>query len=154
MMGGGQQQLQQLSQELEAIDEEISELEVEIEDLRTRQSEIDEATEAIETLDSGSTVQVPLGGGAYLRAEVQDIDEVIVDLGGGYAAEQEQDDAVDALERKRDVLDDRIDDVQDEISELEAESEEIEQQAQQMQQQMQQQQMQQMQQQQQQGNDE
>jgi len=154
MMGGGQQQLQQLSQELEAIDEEISELEVEIEDLRTRQSEIDEATEAIETLDSGSTVQVPLGGGAYLRAEVQDIDEVIVDLGGGYAAEQEQDDAVDALERKRVVLDDRIDDVQDEISELEAESEEIEQQAQQMQQQMQQQQMQQMQQQQQQGNDE
>jgi prefoldin alpha subunit len=153
-MGGGQQQLQQLSQELEAIDEEISELEVEIEDLRTRQSEIDEATEAIETLDSGSTVQVPLGGGAYLRAEVQDIDEVIVDLGGGYAAEQEQDDAVDALERKRVVLDDRIDDVQDEISELEAESEEIEQQAQQMQQQMQQQQMQQMQQQQQQGNDE
>ena len=153
MGGGGQQQLQQLSQELEAIDEEIEELESEIEGLRTRQSEIDEAIEAIETLDSGSTVQVPLGGGAYLRAEVQDIDEVIVDLGGGYAAEQDQDDAVDALERKKGVLDDRIDDVQDEISELEAESSEIEQQAQQMQQQMQQQQMQQLQQQQEQGDE-
>ena len=151
--GGGQQQLQQLSQELEAIDEEIEELESEIEGLRTRQSEIDEAIEAIETLDSGSTVQVPLGGGAYLRAEVQDIDEVIVDLGGGYAAEQDQDGAVDALERKKGVLDDRIDDVQDEISELEAESSEIEQQAQQMQQQMQQQQMQQLQQQQEQGDE-
>jgi prefoldin alpha subunit len=153
MGGGGQQQLQQLSQELEAIDEEIEELESEIEGLRTRQSEIDEAIEAIETLDSGSTVQVPLGGGAYLRAEVQDIDEVIVDLGGGYAAEQDQDGAVDALERKKGVLDDRIDDVQDEISELEAESSEIEQQAQQMQQQMQQQQMQQLQQQQEQGDE-
>jgi prefoldin alpha subunit len=97
-------------------------------------------------------VQVPLGGGAYLRAEVQDIDEVIVDLGGGYAAEQDQDDAVDALERKRDVLDDRIDDVQEEIDELESESDELEEQAQQMQQQMQQQQMQQLQQQQ--GEDE
>ncbi len=148
MMGGGQQQLQQLSQELEAIDEEIAELEAEIGNLRTRQTEIDEAIEAIETLDSGSTVQVPLGGGAYLRAEVQDIDEVIVDLGGGYAAEQQQGDAIDALERKQDVLDDRIDDVEAEISELESESDEIEQQAQQMQQQMQQQQMQQMQQQQ------
>ncbi|WP_251331273.1 prefoldin subunit alpha [Haloplanus pelagicus] len=147
-MGGGQQQLQQLSQELEAIDEEIAELEAEIGNLRTRQTEIDEAIEAIETLDSGSTVQVPLGGGAYLRAEVQDIDEVIVDLGGGYAAEQQQGDAIDALERKQDVLDDRIDDVEAEISELESESDEIEQQAQQMQQQMQQQQMQQMQQQQ------
>jgi prefoldin alpha subunit len=153
MGGGGQQQLQQLSQELEAIDEEIAELEAEIEDLRTRQSEIDEAIEAIETLDSGSMVQVPLGGGAYLRAEIQDIDEVIVDLGGGYAAEQEQDDAVDALERKKGVLDDRIDDVEAEISELESESDEIEQQAQQMQQQMQQQQMQQMQQQQEQGDE-
>mgnify|MGYP000005856536 CR=1 FL=1 len=147
MMGGGQQQLQQLSQELEAIEEEIEELEDEIEGYRDEQAEIDEAVEAIETLDSGSTVQVPLGGGAYLRAEIQDIDEVIVDLGGGYAAEQDEDDAVDALERKRDLLDDRVDDVQDEISELESESEEIEQQAQQMQQQMQQQQMQQMQQQ-------
>jgi prefoldin alpha subunit len=153
MGGGGQQQLQQLSQELEAIDEEIEELEAEIENLQTRQSEIDDAVEAVQTLDSGSMVQVPLGGGAYIRAEVQDIDEVIVDLGGGYAAEQDQDDAVEALDRKRDVLDDRIDDVQDEISELEAESEEIEQQAQQMQQQMQQQQMQQLQQQQQ-GDDE
>jgi prefoldin alpha subunit len=152
MMGGGQQQLQQLSQELEAIDEEISELEAEMENLRTRQNDIDEAIQAIETLDSGSTVQVPLGGGAYLRAEVQDIDEVIVDLGGGYAAEQEQDDAIDALERKRDVLDDRIDDVEADISELESESDEIEQQAQQMQQQMQQQQMQQLQEQQ--GDDE
>ncbi|WP_092635202.1 prefoldin subunit alpha [Haloplanus vescus] len=148
MGGGGQQQLQQLSQELEAIEEEIEELEDEIEGYRDEQAEIDEAVEAIETLDSGSTVQVPLGGGAYLRAEIQDIDEVIVDLGGGYAAEQDEDDAVDALERKRDLLDDRVDDVQDEISELESESEEIEQQAQQMQQQMQQQQMQQMQQQQ------
>ncbi|WP_338740020.1 prefoldin subunit alpha [Haloplanus salilacus] len=151
-MGGGQQQLQQLSQEIEAIDEEITELEDEIQDLRDRQSDIDEAVEAIETLDSGSTVQVPLGGGAYLRAEVQDIDEVIVDLGGGYAAEQNQGDAVEALERKRDILDDRIDDVQAEIDELESESAELEEQAQQMQQQMQQQQMQQMQQQQ--GNDE
>ncbi|MFB6255391.1 MAG: prefoldin subunit alpha [Haloplanus sp.] len=145
MGGGGQQQLQQLSQELEAIDEEIEELEREANGLRTRQREVDEAIEAIETLDSGSTVQVPLGGGAYLRAEVQNIDEVIVGLGGGYAAEQDQEGAIDALERKKGVLDDRIDDLQDEISELEAESDEIEQQAQQMQQQMQQQQMQQMQ---------
>jgi prefoldin alpha subunit len=91
-------------------------------------------------------VQVPLGGGAYLRAEVQDIDEVIVGLGGNYAAEQESDDAIDALRTKQDALDERIAEVRGEISDLEDESAELEQQAQQMQQQMQQQQMQQMQQ--------
>ncbi|MWV65761.1 prefoldin subunit alpha [Halorubrum sp. JWXQ-INN 858] len=144
-MGGGQQQLQQLSQELQALDEEIETLEGEIDDLRAEQADIDEAVEAIETIDTGSTVQVPLGGGAYVRAEVQDIDEVIVSLGGNYAAEQEQDDAIDVLRRKQQALDDRIAETQGDVDELESESQQIEQQAQQMQQQMQQQQMQQLQ---------
>jgi prefoldin alpha subunit len=152
-MGGGQQQLQQLSQELEAIDQEIEELESRIQGLRQQQTDIDEAIEAINTLETGSTVQVPLGGGAYVRAEIQNIDEVIVDLGGNYAAEHEQDGAIEAMERRKELLDDRIDEVQEEIQELEAESDQLEQQAQQMQQQMQQQQMQQMQQMQEEGDE-
>ena len=146
MMGGGQQQLQQLSQELQALDEEIETLESEVESHREEQADIDDAVEAIETLDTGATVQVPLGGGAYVRAEVQDIDEIIVSLGGNYSAEQPQEDAIDVLRRKQDALNDRIEETQAEIDELESESDELEQQAQQMQQQMQQQQMQQMQQ--------
>lgn len=147
MMGGGQQQLQQLSQELQALDQEIEALESEVEGYRGEKADIDEAVEAIETLETGATVQVPLGGGAYVRAEVQDIDEVVVSLGGNYSAEQDQDDAIDVLRRKQDALDDRIEETQADIDELESESQELEQQAQQMQQQMQQQQMQQMQQQ-------
>ena len=145
MMGGGQQQLQQLSQELQALDEEIEALEAEIDEYESEKADIDDAVEAIETLDTGETVQVPLGGGAYLRAEVQDIDEVIVSLGGNYSAEQAQDDAIDVLRRKQEALDDRIEETREEVDELESESQELEQQAQQMQQQMQQQQMQQMQ---------
>ena len=146
MMGGGQQQLQQLSQELQELDEEIEVLEEEIADYREEQSDIDDAIEAIETLDTGATVQVPLGGGAYVRAEVQDIDEIIVSLGGNYSAEQNEEDAIDVLRRKQEALDDRIEETEKEVDELESESQELEQQAQQMQQQMQQQQMQQMQQ--------
>ncbi|TKX82445.1 prefoldin subunit alpha [Halorubrum sp. SD626R] len=145
-MGGGQQQLQQLSQELQELDEEIEVLEEEIADYREEQSDIDDAIEAIETLDTGATVQVPLGGGAYVRAEVQDIDEIIVSLGGNYSAEQNEEDAIDVLRRKQEALDDRIEETEEEVDELESESQELEQQAQQMQQQMQQQQMQQMQQ--------
>ena len=146
MMGDGQQQLQQLSQELQALEAEIETQQSLVEELQTEQTAIDDAIEAIGTLSSGDTVQVPLGGGAYVRAEVQDIDEVVVSLGGGYAAEQAEGDAVTALERKQEALDDRIAEVKAEIGDLEAESDELEQQAQQMQQQMQQQQMQQMQQ--------
>ena len=143
MMGGGQQQLQQLSQELQALDEEIEALEAEVASYRQEKIDIDDAVEAIETLETGATVQVPLGGGAYVRAEVQDIDEIVVSLGGNYSAEQDQGDAVEVLRRKQDALDDRIEETEADIDELESESKELEQQAQQMQQQMQQQQMQQ-----------
>ncbi|WP_089383215.1 prefoldin subunit alpha [Halorubrum vacuolatum] len=146
-MGGGQGQLQQLSQELQALDQAIGSLEEEIDAHREEQVEIDEAVKAIETLESDSTVQVPLGGGAYVRAEIDDIDEVIVSLGGNYAAEQDREDAIEVLKRKREALDDRIQETREEIDELESESDQLEQQAQRMQQQMQQQQMQQLQQQ-------
>jgi len=143
MMGGGQQQLQQLSQELQALDEEIDALEAEIASYRQEKTDINDAVEAIHTLETDATVQVPLGGGAYVRASVQDIDEIVVSLGGNYAAEQSQDDAVDVLRRKQDALDDRIEETKADVDELESQSKQLEQQAQQMQQQMQQQQMQQ-----------
>ncbi len=137
--GGGNQQLQELAQELEAIEEQREALQTEIEGLRDQKTEIDEAIEAAEELESGSTVQVPLGGDAYVRAEIADIDEIVVDLGGGYAAERDQDGAIDSLEAKKDTIDDRIEEIQADVAELESESEELEERAQQMQaQQMQQ----------------
>ena len=145
--GGGGGQLQQLAEEIQAIEEQVEALEGEIEGLQDEKLEIDEAIEALELLDSGDTVQVPLGGDAYVRAEVQDIDEIIVSLGGGYAAEREQDGAIDTLEQKKETLDDRIDEIRSDIAELESESQELEEQAQQMQQQQMQQHMAQMQQQ-------
>ncbi len=141
--GPGQQKLQELSEQIQALEEEKEQVRGEIEGLQAEKSDIDEAIEGLETLETGSTVQVPLGGGAYLRASVEDIDEVIVELGGGYAAEQTQGDATDVLERKKENLDDRIDDLQSEVAEIETESQQLEQEAQQAQQQMLQQQMQQ-----------
>jgi prefoldin alpha subunit len=143
--GGGRQQLQQLAETIQALDEEREELEKDIVGLRDQQEAIDEAIEGIETLEDGSIVQVPLGGGAYVRAEIQDIDEIVVDIGGDYAAEREGEGAIDSLEAKRDRLDDRIAEIEAEVAEIEEESDDLEQRAQQAQQQMQQQQMQQMQ---------
>jgi prefoldin alpha subunit len=143
--GGGNPELQELSQQLQEIEEHREEIEAEIESLREEKTDIDDAIETIGALDTGSTVQVPLGGGAHVRAEVQDLDEIVVELGGGYAANRDEESAVEILENKQDTLDDRISDLQDEVGELETESAELEQKAQQLQQQQMQQQMQQMQ---------
>lgn len=137
--GSGGGQLEQLSQELEVLEQQKEAMEGEIEGFQDEQREIDEATDALEHLDSGSTVQVPLGGDAYVRAEVQNVDETVVSLGGGYAAEQDEDGAISTLERKRDALDDRIEEVREEMNGLESERDRLEQQAQQLQQQQMQQ---------------
>lgn len=143
---GGGGELQELEAQLEALEQSRAALQSDIERLRAQKAAIDEAIDALEQLDTGSTVQVPLGGGAYLRAEITDIEEVIVDLGGNYAAQQDQDGAVTVLRGKKETLDDRISDLQTEVSEVEAQTEQLEQRATQMQQQQLQQLQQQMQQ--------
>ena len=140
--GGGGGELQALSQELQELQQQIEFLEEEIESVRAEQREIDDAVEALDALETGSTVQVPLGGGAYVRAELLDLDEVVVEIGGDYAVEREEEGAVETLERKRETLDDRIDELNEEIAAFEAESDELESRAQQLQQQQMQQQMQ------------
>jgi prefoldin alpha subunit len=146
-LGGGNPQLQKVAQQIEEIEEQQAAIEEEIERLQAEKQDMNEAIEAVEELETGSTVQVPVGGDAYVRAEVADIDEVVVSLGGGYAAERDQDGAVDTLETKQDTLDERIEEMRSDLGELESESERLEERAQEMQsdqlQQMQQQQQQQ-----------
>lgn len=145
-VGGGDNELRQLQEQLDAIDEEVDSIEQEIEGLRTEKTEADEAISALDRLESDDVVQVPLGGDAYVRAEIQNVDEIVVSLGGGYAAERDKEGAVESLEHKKETLDDRISNLQSDINELEEESAEVEQRAQQMQQQQLQQLQQQMQQ--------
>lgn len=136
MSMGGSGQLQELQQELQVLESKRQELEAEVETLQEEKREIDEAIEGLETLETGSIVHVPLGGEAYVRAAVEDIDEVVVGLGGGYAAEETREEATETLENKKERLDDRIDEVRSEISEVEEQTRELEQRAQQAQQQL------------------
>jgi prefoldin alpha subunit len=144
---GGNPELQELSQQLQELDAQQESLEDEVERLQDEQAEITEAVDALESLETGSTVQVPVGGGAYVRATVDDIDEVVVGIGSDFAAEQPRDDAIETLRSKRDTLSERIEEFQADIEEVENEIGQLEQKAQQLQQQQQQQAMQQLQQQ-------
>ena len=143
-MSAGGDGMRELQERIEAIEQQVETLRAEVESLRVEQTEIDEAIEAIGSIDTGDTVQVPLGGGAYVRAEIENAEEIIVGFGGGYAGERDSEGAVESLERKRDLLDDRIKEVQEDIEELREESTDLEQRAQQLQQQQMQQLQQQM----------
>jgi prefoldin alpha subunit len=143
-IGGGGGQMQELAAQLEELEQHQEAVEAEIQSLQDEKRNIDEAIEALDELESGATVQVPLGGGAHVRAEVQDIDEVVVTLGADYAAERDREGAVSTLESKQETLDDRINGLRSDMAELENETEKLEQRieqarAQQMQQMQQQQ---------------
>ncbi len=127
----------QLSQELQVIDRQIEQIESEVTQIRTQQTSMREAVRAIGELDTGATVQVPLGGGAFVRATIEDIDEVIVDLGGDYAAEQDATTATETITRKREALDDRAEELLAELEGVVTRRSEVEQQVQALQQQAQ-----------------
>ncbi|PSQ50678.1 prefoldin subunit alpha [Halobacteriales archaeon SW_7_65_23] len=148
-LGGGGGQAQEIQQQIEELQQHQAALEEEIEQLQEQKRDVDDAIEAVENLETGGTVQVPLGGGAYVRAEIADIDEVIVDLGADYSAERDREGAVSSLESKKETIDGRIEELRSEIAEIDTETEKLQDRAEELQAQ-QMQQMQQMQQQQQQ----
>jgi len=129
--GGDEARLQQMAAQKEEIEQVTEALRSQVERMRAEQTEIEDAIEAIESLETGDVVQVPVGGEAYLQASIEDMDAIIIALGGGFAAERDQPEAVEVLEDKVDRLQEEIDEATDAIADLEAQGEEISAQAQQ-----------------------
>lgn len=139
--GAALQELSQQLEELEAVKEQLAD---QLGATQTEKQEVKTAIETLGDLETGSTVQVPLGGDAYVRAEIQDIEDVIVSLGADYAAERSQAGAIETLENRIDQLDEQIAEIQDNLSDVDTDIQEVESHAQQVRQQMAQQQAQQM----------
>lgn len=131
-MASSQQELQQLTQQLQAIQAQLQELRTEREALRVTGDELDGAVDALERLESGSTVQVPLGAETYVRAEIQDVDEVLVAIGADYSAQRDRDGAVETLNERRSLVEERLESINEQIAELESAASDLEQQAQQL----------------------
>jgi prefoldin alpha subunit len=47
---------------------------------------------------------VPVGFGSFVHAEIKNADKVIVDLGAGFSAEKTADEAIEALNRRKEQL--------------------------------------------------
>ncbi len=131
-MSGAERDAREMSQELQAIQAEIQELTRERESLRATLENLEGAVDALERLESDSTVQVPLGGSAYVRASIEDIDEVIVDIGGGFSAQRDRDGAISTLRERQDTVEQQIEEMTERLGELQSESGDLEQQLQQV----------------------
>lgn len=129
-MGEQQRELQQVSQQLQLIQSQLQELAAEQERLRGSVQRLDGAIDALERLESGSTVQVPLGGNTYVRAEIQDVDEVLVAIGADYSAQRSRDGAIETLNERRSIVEERIQTLAEHLAELESKGAELEQHAQ------------------------
>ena len=139
------QELEHISEQLQQLDAQRQSLRSEIERLRVARQEITEAINALETLETGSHVQVPIGGGAYVRASVEDIDEVIVRLGSDFAAEQNREAAIESLTTRRELLGERSERIRELIEQIQSDISTLEGNAHQLQSRLQQQLQQQMQ---------
>ncbi len=138
------QHLQELSQQLQELDQVQSQLRTQLEATRLGREEVRDAIDALEELESDAVVQVPLGGGTYVKARIEDIDEVIVDLGADFAAERDREDAISTLETRTDQIDEQIERLQETLSNVSANIQEVQGQAQHLRQQLLQQQSQQL----------
>ena len=130
------QNIQALSQQLQELDEVQGQLQEQLEAALTRQHEVSAAIESLEAIETDSRVQVPLGGDAYVKADIVDIDEVIVKIGSDYAAEQSRDDAISILEERSDRIGEQINELRESLDQVDANIQQAESQAQQLREQM------------------
>lgn len=138
------QHLQELSEQLEELDQVQNQLRTQLEAARARREDVSDAIEALADLETDSVVQVPLGADAYVKARIEDVDEVIVTLGADFSAEQSREEAIGTLEQRAEQIEEQIERLQENLSDVSADIQEVEGRAQQLRQQMLQQQSQQL----------
>lgn len=83
-----EQQMQQLQQQLEQIVQNISEFELSIKSLDELKGK------------SGEETFVPLSGGIYAKAKLQDTDKLIVNVGAGVAVEKSFEQTKEIIEKQ------------------------------------------------------
>lgn len=112
---------QTLQKQAEVYNENYQELVENMNELEQTADAIDEVKQAAE----GKEVLVPLGSGAFARATIASVDEVIVGLGGDVFVEEPVDEAADTIQQRQSALKQAQDDLQEKIQETAEELEEL-----------------------------
>ncbi|KAM8976643.1 prefoldin subunit 5 [Pelodytes ibericus] len=106
----------QLDQEVEFLSSSIAQLKV----VQTKYVEAKESLNVLNKSNEGKALLVPLTSSMYVPGTLNDVSNVLIDVGTGYYVEKTADDAKDFFKRKIDFLAKQIEKIQPALQEKHA----------------------------------
>lgn len=106
-----QQKLQQMINQLNAYKSQAEALQNQVQALQTSMAELDVLKKTIGDLQGKESVEslVPVGAGAFMKAEIKDTSNVVMSIGSGIAVKQTVDEAKKTVDSQKDELKDSLD---------------------------------------------
>lgn len=106
-----QQKLQQMITQLNTYKSQAEMLQKQVEALQQSMAELDVLEKTIDDLQNKDSVEslVPVGGGAFMKAEIKDTSNIIMSIGAGIAVKQTAEEAKVTVESQKDELKDSLD---------------------------------------------
>lgn len=106
-----QQKLQQMITQLNTYKSQAEMLQKQVEALQQSMAELDVLEKTIDDLQNKDSVEslVPVGGGAFMKAEIKDTSNIIMSIGSGIAVKQTAEEAKVTVESQKDELKDSLD---------------------------------------------
>ena len=98
---------QQLLDLKKALESDIQTLQVSFQQLRLATQKFGESKQAVNNLskqEADTEIMVPLTSSLYVTGKIHDTEKVLVELGGGYFAEQKTEKAMEYCDRKVELL--------------------------------------------------
>ena len=96
-----EEELSQYMYQIEQYKEQLNQLDMQAQYLQAAVMDYNKAKialEQLEKIDKQVDMLVPLGGGNFLDAKINDSSKVLVDIGSGYVAEKKNEDAIKKID--------------------------------------------------------
>jgi len=127
------EELQRYMIQIEQYKEQLSNLEMQISYIQSAVAEYNRAkvtVENLEKLDKETEMIIPIGGGAFINAKPTKSSKVLVDIGSGYVAEKNYEDAAKKIDERIEMLEKTHEKIKSMMEQLESEATEVSQKAQ------------------------
>ncbi len=99
------EEIQKQFYELELYNQQVKKLQDELGKIEIMKIELIKSIESLEGLKESKELLVPLGGGAFVKADVKDNEKVIVGTGGDIFLEKNIDEVIEDFKKSADELD-------------------------------------------------
>lgn len=106
-----QQDFNNLVNEIDLYKQQAELIQQQIELIRTSMAEVDALTNTLEDLKGKDKIEsfVPVGAGSFVKAELQNTDEIIISIGAGVAVKKDLEGAKEIIAKQKEELSDSLD---------------------------------------------